>query len=155
VGTLAATGAIFAVLGALFGVLGYRIARAGRSFDRRAVRAPGEITDVHWRSIGPASGTTLTGFPVLRFTLPDGRVVETESRTGTTADVRKEGEAVTVLYDPADPGQARVDSASSTAASPLAGALFMVMGGAFVLLGLALIVAGIALDDALTAVISP
>jgi hypothetical protein len=54
-----------------------------------------------------------------------------------------------VLYDPADPSQARVDSRSSTAGATLVGAAFMVFGAVFVLLGVGLIAAGIALDDAL------
>jgi hypothetical protein len=46
---------------------------------------------------------------VLRFRLPDGRVVETEGRMGTSAVTVRTGQQVTVLYDPAQPTRARVE----------------------------------------------
>ena len=153
--TLALTGAVLAVLGALFALLGARFARDGRAFDRGAARAHGEITGVQWRAIGAAGGRSMTGFPVLRFTLPDGRVVVTVSRTGTTFDVADEGRAVSVLYDPAAPERARVDCAGSAAASPVVGAVLMAIGGAAVLTGLVMLALGISLHDALPAVIHP
>jgi len=91
----------------------------------------------------------MTGLPELRFTLPDGRVVETVARTGTTLDAMKEGKPVTVLYDPEDPAKAQIVSGG-----------LAVMSGAFIgigvilgLIGAGLIAAGMALDDALPAVI--
>jgi hypothetical protein len=150
---LTVTGAVFAGLGALLFALGVAITRANRGFDRRAVRAPGQVTGVRWEAIGTPADRTMTGFPELRFTLPDGREVQTVARTGTTFDTMREGEAVTVLYDPADPGQARVDGRSAAAGSTLVGAAFIVIGGVCVLIGAGLVAAGIALEDALPAVI--
>ena len=148
--TLVVVGAVFAALGAVFVLLGVRITRASRSFERRAVRAPGHVTDVRWEAVGPAGSKTMTGFPVLRFALPDGRVVETVANSGSTRDVMKEGQAVDVLYDPADPSDARLHG---SAGAGVVGTVFTVVGAVFVLLGLALLAAGIALDDALPAVI--
>jgi Protein of unknown function (DUF3592) len=149
---LTITGAVFAGLGVLLLVLGVVLTRANRRFDRRAVRAPGRVTGVKWEAVGPRADRTLTGFPELRFTLPDGREIETVARTGTTFDAMREGSPVTVLYDPADPSQARVDSPSSAAGATLAGAAFLVIGAVLVLVGGGLVAAGIALDDALPAV---
>jgi hypothetical protein len=80
---------------------------------------------------------------------------ETVARTRTTFEAMRVGSAVTVLYDPDDPPQARVNSRSSNAGATLAGAAFLVFGVVCVLVGAGLIPAGIALDDALPAVIQP
>jgi hypothetical protein len=150
---LTVTGAVFAGIGALLVVVGIAITRANRRFDRRALRAPGQVVGVRWEAVGTPSDRTMTGFPELRFTLPDGQVVDTVARSGTSFDAMQEGQPVTVLYDPADPRRARVDSRSSSAGSTLLGAAFIVIGGACVLLGAGLLAAGVALEDALPAVI--
>jgi hypothetical protein len=146
---LTVTGAVFAGIGALLVAAGVFVTRANRRFARRAACAPGHITGVRWKAIGPQGHVTMTGFPELRFTLPDGRVIETVSQSGSTVQAMQEGEAVTVLYDPADPARAQI----GTGASTIAGAALLAIGGAAVLLGAALVAAGIALDDALPAVI--
>jgi hypothetical protein len=150
---LTITGAVFAGLGVLLVAIGIVVTRANRRFDRRALRAPGRVTGVRWEAIGPPANKTMTGFPELSFTLPDGREVETIARTGTTFDAMKEGQDVTVLYDPGDPRQARVDSRTAAAGSTAVGIGFIAIGGACVLIGAGLIAAGIALEDALPAVI--
>jgi hypothetical protein len=146
---LIVTGAVFAGIGALLVAAGIVVARANRRFDRRALRAPGRVTGVRWDAIGPPANRTMTGFPELRFTLPDGREVETVARTGTTFEAMKEGEAVTVLYDPADPRQARVDSRTAAGGATAVGVGFIATGGVCVLIGAGLIAAGLALEDAL------
>jgi hypothetical protein len=146
---LTITGAVFAGVGALLLVIGIVIARANRRFSRRARRADGVVTGVKWSAVGPPADTTMTALPELRFTLPDGRVVETVARSGTTLDAMREGKAVTVLYDPDDPARAQVASGGATAL----GVAFIVIGGVCVLLGGGLVAAGIALEDALPAVI--
>ncbi len=146
---LTITGAVFAGGGVVLIVAGLLITRANRRFDRRALRAPGEVTGVRWEAIGPRGDKSMTGFPELRFTLPDGRVVETVARSGSTFDAMREGQAVTVAYDPDDPSQAQLGPGAAT----MAGAAFLAIGGACVLIGGALVAAGIALDDALPAVI--
>jgi len=149
--TLIVVGAVFAAGGALFFALGVLLARSKRRFDRTALRAAGEVVDVRWQSRSglAASGAQRIGYPVLRFTLPDGDTVETVARTTTSADVLQRGRAVPVLYDPADPRKARIDSGPAAAGPTLMSAGFMVIGGVFVVLGLALVAGGIALGDAL------
>ena len=146
---LTVTGAVFAGIGALLFVVGIVLLRANRRFIRGASRAPGHVTGVQWRAVGPQGDATMTGFPELRFTLPDGRVVETVARSGTTRHAMQEGNAVTVLYDPADPAQAQVGKGGSA----MVGVAFLAIGGIAVFLGAALVAAGIALEDALPAVI--
>jgi hypothetical protein len=150
---LTVTGAVFAGIGALLVAAGIVVARANRRFDRRALRAPGRVTGVRWKPIGTAADRTMTGFPELRFTLPDGREVETVARTGTTFDAMQEGEAVTVLYDPDDPRQARVAGRIAAAGSAAVGIGLIAIGGVCLLIGAGLIAAGFALEDALPAVI--
>jgi len=146
---LTVAGAVFAGIGAILFAAGVLVTRANRRFVRGAARAPGHITGIRWDAIGPQGHVTMTGFPELRFTLPDGRVVETVSQSGTTLQAMREGEAVTVLYDPADPTTAQV----GTGARTVVGVALIAIGGIAVLLGAALVAAGIALDDALPAVI--
>ncbi len=146
---LTVTGAVFAGVGVLLFVAGVAITRANRRFARGAARAPGQITGVRWEAVGPQGDATMTGFPELRFTLPDGRVVETVARSGTTGQAMREGQAVTVLYDPADPARAQVGKGAAT----MVGVAFLAIGAIAVLLGAALIAAGVALEDALPAVI--
>ena len=142
---LTLTGAAFAGVGVLLVVAGILMARSHRGFRRAARRAPGLVTDVKWEAVGPPGDVTMTGFPVLRFSLPDGREIETTARTGTTLDAMKQGKPVTVLYDPDDPRRAQVAS----------GGLVMMAGGfigigiILALIGAGLIAAGVALDDAL------
>ena len=45
-------------------------------------------------------------YPVVRFWAADGREVETQAMVGTSFKRVREGEPVTVLYDPKDPTRA-------------------------------------------------
>jgi len=141
---LVIVGAALAGVGAVLVAIGALALRAGRRFDRVARRAPGRVVGV----AGSGAGH-LVGYPVLRFSLPDGREIEARARSTTTLDALREGQDVTVLYDPADPTRARLDTRTASAGQALLGAGFMGIGAVLVLLGVAAIVAGIALRDAL------
>ena len=146
---LIVVGALFAGVGALLFAVGAFFLRAGRRFDRGAVRAPGQVVDVRWQTLGTAGGgpaSTTSATPCCASRSPTGVRVETVARTTTSADALQQGRAVTVLYDPADPQQARI---ASSAGPALLTGVFMVIGGVFFLLGLALVAGGIALRDAL------
>ena len=82
------------------------------------------------KSSGPNSSVA---HPVLRFELPDGRTVEVESGAGTNPPSAREGDTVTVLYDPADPTVARIDGLMNS--GRLAGVIGLVMGILFVVFG--------------------
>ena len=60
------------------------------------------ITQIRWDT----TGESRSSYPVVRFSLPDGRSVETEARHGSGPG--GEGDAVIVLYDPADPTDVRL-----------------------------------------------
>lgn len=102
--------------------------RAGE-FAGSARRAAGSVTGVRERQswTGDASwlgsSTSTDGidafrgvrrpirlyFPIVRFETEDGRVVETEVMYGTTIASARIGDAVIVLFDPADPTRAQLE----------------------------------------------
>ena len=130
------------LVGALFVVFGVRSRRATRSFEARAEQAPGVVTAVNWRMVGHNPGDrTQLAFPVLRFTTADGRPVEAEAAFGTAPPRAREGEPVTVMYDPADPSRPRLSGTGTETALALI----------FTILGAVLIVAGVALFAGLQA----
>jgi hypothetical protein len=137
---------VFVAVGVLFAVLGVRNLRAGNRFIRTAGEASGEVTDVRARSVGHGTDSNLAFFPVVRFQLPDGRVVETETDTGVNFKRPRAGQPVTVLYDPADPTHARI--AGSVAGGVVHGFL-TVFGVVFALVGVAFFALFQAFGDAL------
>jgi hypothetical protein len=100
-----------------------------RGFERVAWRAPAVVTEVRWHWLDGINEQR--AFPVLRFALPDGRVVHTESDVGSSPSPVRTGDRVTVLYDPADPTRARV--ASTTVTATIAGVMLSFIGGGFLL----------------------
>jgi hypothetical protein len=89
-----------------------RKVRADRAFDAAAVRAEAEITDIRWKTVGPLPERDRLAFPLLRFTLPDGSLMETRSEVAATGP-REVGERVEILYLPENPSRARLDSQAS------------------------------------------
>jgi hypothetical protein len=145
---LPAIGVLFALLGGVFVAIGTRGARASREFERVARRAPGVLTDIRYERIGTPGEGSMHAVPVVRFTLPDGRTVQTEARMGATPGFNKPGKEITVLYDPADPRRARVD-ARMAGAGALAGGCMASLGLIFVVVGIALAIGGYFLAKAL------
>jgi hypothetical protein len=79
----------------------------------------------------------------VRFSLPDGRRVETEVALGSRPRILREGQRVTVLYDPDQPRRAGIEGAVGMG-SVVTG--FLVLFGAFfVLVGVAVAALMIAL----------
>jgi hypothetical protein len=132
-------GLIFAVVGGGVAVAGIRSLRASRAFEQVAQRADGEIVDVRYETVGSAGNSSRTSIPVVRFTLPDGRTVQTEARMGTSAGFKFKGSEVTVLYDPADPRRARVEG-FMTGGGALVGGCMAAFGLFFFLIGLSALV---------------
>jgi hypothetical protein len=110
------------------------LARAHR-FERTAQRTNALVTDLRWKQTGggSSSSSSRVAYPVLRFELPDGRSVEAESTFGSNPPPARDGDTVTVLYDPADPTDARVEGFLSS------GRLHAVVG---LLIGLAFTIGG-------------
>lgn len=65
-------------------------------------------------------------YPVVRFRAADGREVETRTMMGASFRRVREGDPVTVLYDPADPARAQLGRS---------GGIVIVLGMAHCLLG--------------------
>jgi hypothetical protein len=131
---------IFAIVGALFVVLGLRSAAGLRRFRRTAARASGVVLDLALDWAGSRGSRSRLYFPVVRYWLPDGRLVDFRSPQGSSPPAVRRGQQVTVLYDPADPTNARLEGILS---GGCLNSLFVVIGGAFVLL--AVVIALVAL----------
>jgi Protein of unknown function (DUF3592) len=129
----------FAVVGGLIALQGIRSVRAARTFERIAQRADGELLDVRYETVGPAGNSSRQSIPVVRFTLPDGRTVQTEARMGTGPGFKVKGSEVTVLYDPADPRRARIEGFMAGGGA-LVGGCLTAFGLFFFLIGLSALV---------------
>lgn len=78
------------------------------SFIGRAVEAEGKVVDLE-RS-RPSSSSSTMYRPVVEFTTVTGERIEFTSRVGSSPPSHRVGEAVRVLYHPADPHGARIKS---------------------------------------------
>ncbi len=126
---------LFTVVGVAFAGIGLRTLRTARRFRAVALRAPGVVTDLRYRS--PRASASGTWFPVLRFLTDDGRHIETEAMYGRWPAPARRGDHVTVLFDPAQPTRAALDGEP---AGRFLGAIFVVLGLLFAVLGLAMAV---------------
>jgi len=93
----------FLGLGGLFGYYAWSQASSHLALASRGQRA--EATVVGYEENRGRRSTTY--YPVLRFATPDGRRIETTSGAAADPSVLRRGQRVAVLYDPADPAQAR------------------------------------------------
>lgn len=137
---------IFALVGSLFVVFGLRSTNALRRFRRTAERAPGVVLDLVLDAAGPRGDRSWIYFPIVRYSLPDGRVVDFRSPQGSVPAAVRKGQQVTVLYDPANPKNARLEGVLSGGC--LYG-IFVVLGVAFILLAVAIAVVALLVDRAL------
>ena len=102
----------FLLIGGGMIAMALRAKRRRARWEEAASRTSGEVTDLRWQSVGQAGDSNLLAFPVLRFSLPDGRTVETQSSWGTNPPAAKPGARVTVLYDPPTPRARRCPPAA-------------------------------------------
>jgi hypothetical protein len=80
------------------------------AFRRGAVETRGEIVRMVQHGTAGRTGSEAPGWtPVFAFRLPDGKRIEVEAGYSTNPPCCRVGDAVTVLYDPAAPGRARMD----------------------------------------------
>lgn len=121
----AAFGLIFAGIGGYFFVKDQRLAASG-------VRASGEVVALH-ESYDSDGDRTYA--PVFVFQDANGTRHEVTSSVKTSPPAFSRGEAIEVIYDPALPGQAVIDSFTQRHLFPLA---FGGMGGVFAAIGLGL-----------------
>lgn len=137
---LLVSGVIAIAGGVYFLAWGRRQRRAAASFDSDALPAVADVTDLRLRH-QTYNQKHDDGFwvPVVRFSLPDGRVVESETLVGAMPAPAKVGDRVQVRYDPADPQ--RVNLAAGPAQPGALGCLWTALGVGGVLLGAMLLVA--------------
>jgi hypothetical protein len=124
----------FVLIGGGMIAVSLRAKRSRANWEAAASRAAGEVTDLRWQSVGQAGDRTRLAFPVVRFSLPDGRTVETQSTWGTNPPQAKPGAQVTVLYDPADPTRASLPAGGTASTVSW---IIIALGGLLVLVGLA------------------
>ena len=126
--------AAFLLIGGGMIALAVKAKRRRARWEAAATSTSGEVTDLRWQSVGQAGDSNLLAFPVLRFSLPDGRTVETQSSWGTNPPAAKPGAQVTVLYDPADPTSASLPAGGSSA---VVSGVIVALGGVLIAVGLA------------------
>jgi Protein of unknown function (DUF3592) len=95
---------VMCVLGWVFLRSARRARGAGAAFLRDAVTARADVVDVREKYRPRAESDSMPSyFPVVVFTLPDGRVVESEVMVGARPAPARVGDRVEVRYDPVDP----------------------------------------------------
>jgi hypothetical protein len=99
--------AVFSTAGIGMLVASFFVFSNTTSFIGRAVEANGKVTDLE-RSRSSNSSTTYR--PVVEFTTATGKRIEFVSSVGSSPPSHRVGEAVKVLYNPADPQSARIKS---------------------------------------------
>lgn len=73
--------------------------------------AGGVVVELHERAPSAREATVFN--PIVRYTTSKGAVVRFEDRVGHRPPRHAVGQAVRVLYDPADPQSARIDTGSA------------------------------------------
>jgi len=122
----------------LLGGLAFFLAAAVAVVKRQSATAnwksaQGTVVDVATRSVTPGNPYS---FPVIEFTTPTGQTIRFEADLGFYPSPPKRGQQVLVLYDPAAPQQAKLNSAVARWFVPGAWAGFgficLIVGGLFV-----------------------
>jgi hypothetical protein len=131
---------IFWIIGALFlavglGMLtgGFFVWRAHATFAAHALHAEGIVVD-QATSAGSKGGTLYS--PVVEFSTSDGRQIRVTGSVSSSSPSYARGDHVAVLYDPANPEQARLDSFTEAWFATLImaglGSVFALIGGGMV-----------------------
>lgn len=107
--------------GLFFFVIGILRLRSERAFARIAAQASGVVVGFQRRRVSGSRRrrSAVLDFPVVQYTTQAGQPIEFVSRTATQPRVVREGETVTVLYDPAEPQQGRIASGCLQYALPI------------------------------------
>ncbi|MEE4154498.1 MAG: DUF3592 domain-containing protein [Erythrobacter sp.] len=121
-------GAIFGGVGLIFAVVGFGMIISGQIFASRAVQTTGTVI----QNLRSTSDDGVSYKPLVEFHDRAGRRREFAGAISTSWRAYNEGEAVTVLFDPADPDTAAIDSATERYFLP---GIFAAMGTLFVAVG--------------------
>lgn len=129
-------GLFFLVLGGAFCAAAVFSWMRTRRFVEESVHAFGEVIKLVERY---DEGVTYA--PVVRFTGPDGRIVEFTESVSSKPPAHRVGERVKILYRPEDPTRARVASKLNLYLLAL---IFAIVGGSVSIIGLLLAVFAVA-----------
>jgi hypothetical protein len=98
---------IFLAIGGLILLLSSWLYSRERAFVTHATRTTGTVTELHYET-NTKGGSAY--YPVFSFADARGQSVTVRSRIGSNPASRHVGEAVPILYDPADPQHASIES---------------------------------------------
>lgn len=105
--TLWVVGIVFFLVGVGMLTGGFFLWRSNASFAAHAVHADGVVTDLDYQSSSKGKGTY---HPLVDFTAANGTVVHYTSSSGSNPAAYSRGDHVAMLYDPANPEHAQIDS---------------------------------------------
>lgn len=117
--------AIFGLVGLLSLYAAWRMAANTRAFQRTATHATGVVTALKEETSRNKDGSTSRAFyPTIKFQMPDGKNVSFTADTAVDKHEFPVDEPIKVLYAPANPQQARIDSFDSLGAGPITLGIF-------------------------------
>ena len=112
---------ILILVGLLFTAVGAYGSRRQFLLRRKGQRVTGTVTriDRQWDTGGPDNPGGYVYFPVLSFQTLAGQQIETRSSVGNSNPGEEAGQSVPVIYNPANPGFAEVDTFGAQATALL------------------------------------
>jgi hypothetical protein len=117
--------AIFGVVGLLSLYAAWRMVANTRAFQRTAAHATGVVTALKEESReNEKLEVTRAFYPVVAFQTQDGKRVTFTSDVAADQYASPVGETIKVLYDPANPQKARIESFESLGAGPITLGIF-------------------------------
>jgi hypothetical protein len=126
------------IFGVPLAVIGGLILRQQTRLRRKGVRVMGTVTRTQGST--DAGGTSYT--PVVRFHTQAGEEIETETGVGTPWKGRQVGKVVPVIYDPARPTRAQIDTPGKRGVLTVSGLVMFPGGVALVVVGIVLLIQG-------------
>jgi hypothetical protein len=98
---------LFALIGIVLLAAGVYTARSTRRFLATAEKAAGVVIENVWQDSSSSDGGTYR--PRVRFRTRTGQDIEFVSDTGSMPAAYRQGEGVTIVYDPDDPAHASIN----------------------------------------------
>lgn len=125
-------GIVFSLVGGLLALIGVFLFIRTRIFMNTAQEVKGTVVRMVWSSDSEGGG----GYsPVYQFRTIEGRVIEKQDSLSSNPPMFKEGQTIDVLYEPANPQNARIKKWMSLYfVSVLLGGMGLIFGGIGVVL---------------------
>lgn len=123
-------GIVFVIISVIIVAIAAHTAADERRFVSTAQKAKGMVVNL----LTERHDNKTRYRPEVQFTAPDGQQIKFRSSMSSSPPAYREGESVGVLFDPANPRKAEIDSFKTLWMGPLIaglmGLLFLVIGGA-------------------------